>query len=159
MTSVKIRKTNTHKELWSYVERKTTKLSFWAIFVFGELFLIGILVFIFNPNSENISPLAIPIALVALLLWTGIFKYFLSNFPKSVSVSNEGLLVTYSEKRKQLFSWEDVFIKKPGNNPIPLIFIKKKKGSALITLPNIIFLDGSSKGYKELINRIRTKVV
>ena len=141
-------------EQWSYVERKITKLFFWVIFVFGELFLIGILVFIFNPNSENISPLAIPIALVALLLWTGTFKYFISNFPKSVTVSNEGLLVIYSEKRKQLFSWENVFLKNLGNNPIPLIFIKKKKGSALLNLPNIVFLDGSSKGYKELIERI-----
>ena len=119
-------------EQWSYVERKVTKLFFWAPFVIGVLFLIGMLGFLFTQNSENISPVAMPVSLVALLAWTGVFKYFLSNFPQRVSVSSEGLLVIYSEKRKQLFSWESVFLKKLGSNPIPLIFIKKEKGSALL---------------------------
>jgi hypothetical protein len=146
-------------ERWLYIERKTTKVFFWAIFVCGELFLIAILLFIFNQGAANISPLAIPASLIALFLWSGIFQYFFSNSPKSITVSSEGLLVTYSKKREQLYAWEHVSLKNIGLNPIPFIFIKNIETSVLLKIPRIVFLDGSSKGYKELIKRIKMKGV
>ena len=141
-------------EQWSYSERKQSKVFFWSVFVFGELFLFAI--FIFALSQGKIQSLAVATSLFAWLLWSGLFLYFFSNFPHKITVSSEGLLAIYSDKRTQLYSWENVLLKKIGLNPIPLILIKNK-GSSL--LPRIVFLDGSSKEYRELIKRISAQGV
>ena len=142
---------------WSYSERKQSKVFFWSVFVFGELFLFAI--FIFVLAQGKIQSLAVITSLIAWLLWNGLFLYFFSNFPQKITVSSEGLLVIYSDKRKQLYLWENVFLKKIGLNPIPLIFIRNEGTSSFANLPRIVFLDGSSKEYRELIKRISTQGV
>jgi hypothetical protein len=135
-----------------YEERQVFSSFIKSIFVLGDLFLITLLVLPFADVGDfHFHPTTMVIfTLVIMLLWNGLFYYFMSNSPRKITVTDSGLVVSFSQSKEVNYGWGNVVLKKIGMNPVPMIFIKKSRA----VIPRIILLDGSSKGYKSLVDRI-----
>lgn len=135
-----------------YEERQVFSFFFKSIFVLGDMFFIVMLVLPFaDVGNLHVSPKTmIPFTLIILSLWNGLFYYFFSNSPRKITVTDTGLVMTFTRNKEVNYGWGNVALKKMGMNPVPMIFIKKSSG----VIPKIILLDGSSKGYRNLVDRI-----
>jgi len=146
---------------WTYIEKKILKVYIMAIFTFGEIFLLVVagIVFsnLFKGGEEGIA-LNVLIAIFSILVWNAVGLYYLSNTASALILRDDAITVRWSKNRLNTYPWANIRVRNVGSTRVRIILVNDSGWKfAKLTLPRIIVLDGFSREYKELINRIMEK--
>ena len=146
-------------EEWGY-ENTHFRIFAWVLVLVGDIFLLSICIMIsfaiIFPNFDTTLHISsLPLFLLFCLAWNILGGYLLFNTPKSLTLTEKGLLIAWSKRKKICYAWNTIELITIGLNPTPVIIIKQQESSSLShKVSKKILFTGWSPKYKELINRI-----
>jgi hypothetical protein len=143
---------------WIYKERNTVKTYTFSVVIVMEVFLIAaacLTIYAQIIGSIYLGFLYILIISLSVLIWPILGMYAISNVASVLVLSADSLKIQWSKNRITVYPWDKIKLHKIGLNKIPLIVAYDDKWGLLKkSLPRWVLIDGSSRQYKEMINKI-----